>query len=318
MVDRVNSGRHHPRRSSDRIDRSALVRSLRPPAWDWSFEEEGSLALQLNPKHGSDTVEPMLQPLAPGGAVRLRRRRAVREARRRQFAIVTVIAVVGMAMLLVTAFGGGDHPSAPLSAPASAARLLQAGPPTPQVISRIGPLHLQFPINQSRVTAVGYAGGADGALALAPIGSQANEGLVKRIWHALVGGGSGSPRWYQLPGGPGPATSALDVGAPSGTDVYAPVDGTIVGIAKVVLSGGAYGQRIDIQPAAAPSLVVSLSRLAADPSLVVGASVTASGSKLGRILDFSKVERQALARHTNDAGNHVLLEVHTAATLQVP
>ena len=108
------------------------------------------------------------------------------------------------------------------------------------------------------------------------------------------------------------------MGAPSGTDVYAPVDGTVVGIASVVLNGRTYGQRIDIQPTVAPSLVVSLSQIAVDPSLVVGASVTASGSKLGRVLDFSKVERQALARYTNDAGNHVLLEVHTAATLQVP
>ena len=44
----------------------------------------------------------------------------------------------------------------------------------------------------------------------------------------------------------------------------------------------------------------------------------AASSKLGRVLDLSKVERQALARYTNDAGNHVLLEVHPAATLQIP
>jgi hypothetical protein len=250
--------------------------------------------------------------------VRVRRRNPAREARRRQFAVVLVIAVVAVAMLLVTAFGGGDHPAAPLPAPASAARLLPAGPPLPQVISRIGALHLQLPVNRSRVTAIGYSGGADGALALEPVGSQANEGLLKRVWHGLVGGGGGSPHWYQLPGGPGPPTSALDVGAPSGTDVYAPVEGTIVGIAKVIVNGRQYGERVDIQPTAAPSLVVSLSQIAVDPSLVVGASVNASSSKLGRVLDFSKVEQQALARHTNDAGNHVLVEVHAAATLQVP
>src|SRR5205085_7903076 len=125
----------------------------------------------------------------------------------------------------------------------------------------------------------------------------------------VVGGGGGSPRWYQLAGGSGPATSALDVGAPPKTDVYSPVDGTVVGIEKVTLNGDSrhFGQRIDIQPSGAPSLVVSVSQLRVDPSLVVGASVTASGSKLGQVLDFSKVERQALARYTNDAGNHVLL-----------
>ena len=192
--------------------------------------------------------------------MRLRRSRAEREARRRQLAVVIVIAIVAATMLLVTAFGSSDHPASALVAPASASRLLPAGPPAPEVIARIGTLHLQLPVNQHRVTAIGYAAGTDGALALAPVGRQANEGLVKRLWHSIVGGGGAGPRWYQLPGGAGPPTSSLDVGA----------------------------------------------------------SVTASGSKLGQVLDFSKVEKQALARHTNDAGNHILVEVHPAATLQLP
>ena len=96
------------------------------------------------------------------------------------------------------------------------------------------------------------------------------------------------------------------------------MDGTVVGLDDVVLNGRAYGSRIDIQPSGAPSIVVSISHLRADPSLVVGSTVTASGSKLGEVVDFSHAERQALARYTNDAGNHVLIEVHPAATLQVP
>ena len=85
----------------------------------------------------------------------------------------------------------------------------------------------------------------------------------------------------------------------------------------MILDGKAYGERIDIQPTSAPSLVVSVSRLSADPSLVVGATVTWDGSRLGQVRDLSKVERQALARYTNDSGNHVLVEVHPAATLDV-
>jgi hypothetical protein len=86
----------------------------------------------------------------------------------------------------------------------------------------------------------------------------------------------------------------------------------------VILNGRPYGSRIDIQPAGAPSIVVSVSHLRADPALVVGATVTAAGSKLGEVLDFSRAERQALARYTNDAGNHVLVEVHPAPALAVP
>ena len=220
--------------------------------------------------------------------------------------------------MLVTAFGGGGNSAATLSALGGPSRLLPAEPPAPQVISRLGGLQIQLPVNQTRVTAVGYSSGGVGALALVPVGSQANEGLLERLLHKAVGGGSGSPRWYQLPGGHGPDTSALGVGAAPGTDVYSPVDGTIVGISKVVLNGRVYGRRIDIQPTAAPSLVVSVSRLRPDPSLTVGATLAATRSKLGQVLDLSKVEKQALARYTNDEGNHVLLEIHPAAMLQGP
>jgi hypothetical protein len=219
----------------------------------------------------------------------------------------------------VTAFGSGDHPPASLGVPASAARLLPAGPPALQALARLGTLTVELPINRSRVTAIGYFGAADGALGLTPIGTQANQGLLKRLLHAIAGGGSGWPHWYLLAGGDGgPSTSALDVGAAPGTDVYAPVSGTIVGIGKVVLDGKTYGERIDIQPTNTPSVVVSVSDLTADPSLTVGAVVTESTSELGLVENLSKVETQALARYTNDAGNHVLIEVHQAAELDIP
>ena len=62
------------------------------------------------------------------------------------------------------------------------------------------------------------------------------------------------------------------------------------------------GEKIDLQPTTAPSLVVSVANIAADPSLTVGAPVTAGSTKLGTLLDLAKVETQTLARYTNDAG----------------
>jgi hypothetical protein len=257
----------------------------------------------------------MSPPAYSGRAAPHRTRREQQDARRRRLAVLIAIAVVALATLLVTAFGGGEHPTALAPAPASATRLLPAGRPLPKVLARIGALRLQLPVNESRVTAIGYFGAEDGSLALSPVGHQANEGLLRRLVHKVLGGGGGWPRWYVLPGGHGGSMTALDVGAPPGTDVYAPVDGTIVGIGKVTLSGKTYGARIDVQPIDAPSLIVSISHVAADPSLTVGSMVTADASKIGTVLDFSRVERQALARYTNDAGNHVLLQVHPAATL---
>lgn len=244
-----------------------------------------------------------------------KRRHLERERRLRRLAVLIVVVAIGLVTLVLSAFGGSGAP-VQQAVPASATRLLlPAGPPQPEIVARLGSLHLQLPVSQSRVTAIGYQGGSTGALALAPLGAQGNQGLLKRVVHAIFGGSSGRPRWYQLPGGEGPSSSAIDVGAAPGTDVYAPVDGIIVAIDDVVLNGRIYGSRIDIQPAGAPSLVVTLSHVRVDPSLAVGSPVTSAGSKLGSVVDFSHAERQALSRYTNDAGNHVVVEVHPAATL---
>jgi hypothetical protein len=222
------------------------------------------------------------------------------------------VAIVAIGTLLVTAFGGGGHPTPAITAPGSAARLLPAGPPGREAVARLGTLTLDLPVNPSRLTAIGFYAASDGALGLSPLGPQVNEGLLKRVAGSIFGTGSHGPRWYLLPGGTGPSTSALDIGAPSGTDVYSPVDGTIVGIDKVVIAGKHYGQTIDIQPTVAPSDVVTVSNIAADPSLSVGSMITAGSSKLGELLDLSRVQKQELAHYTNDAGNHVLVEVHPA------
>lgn len=220
--------------------------------------------------------------------------------------------MIALVTLLLTAFGSG-HQSVQALTPAPAKRLLPAGPPSPQVVALVGPLRIQLPIAQSRVTVIGYHASADGALALEPLGHQANAGSFTRLAQKLFGGSSGGLRYYELGGDGGPGTAALDVGAAPGTDVYAPVDGTIVGLAPLVVNGRTYGTEVDIQPSGSPSLLLALTHLRPDPALTVGASVAAGTSKLGTIVDFSRVERQALARYTQDAGNHVELEVHEAA-----
>jgi hypothetical protein len=272
----------------------------------------------MRPKRAA-TVTAMSAPALPGRAVRMRRRREQQEARRRRLAVLIAIVTIAAVTLALTAFGGGgNHAARPALTPSSsAARLLPAGPPTPEVVASLGALRVELPVNQARLTAIGYYGGADGGLALTPVGTQKNAGILKRFLHAVIGGTTSKPDWYLLPGGQGPSTSALDVGAATGTDVYAPVDGTIVGITKVVLDGKHYGDRIDIQPTSAPSMVLSISRLKADPSLQVGTLVTAAASRIGEVIDFSQVEHQALAQYTNDTGNHVQIEVHPTTTLQV-
>jgi hypothetical protein len=248
---------------------------------------------------------------------RVRPKQQHRARRARRIAILVLLGSTLVPIVLLSAFGGGST-VVPVVAPAAATRLLPAGPPSPQVIATFNDVRLQMPVAQSRVTAVGYSGGSTGALGLAPVGTQGNAGLLQRLWRKVTGSGSSGARWYQLPGGQGASTSALDVGAPAGTDVYSPVDGTIVGVDDLILDGRSYGQRIEVQPTNAPSIVVVVSHLRADPALEVGSAVVAGSSKLGSVLDFSGVEKQTLSRYTQDAGNHVLVEVHAAATLSLP
>jgi hypothetical protein len=261
----------------------------------------------------------MPSPRAPGQARRQQlQARASSRRRARRIAGLVAASIAALITLLLTAFGSGAPSQSVATAPAPAKRLLPAGPPRPQVVALRGSLRLQLPIDRSRVTAIGYHAVGSGALELEPIGRQANEGLVSRIVRRLFGGGEGRISYYQLGGEDGPETAALDVGAAPGTDVYSPVDGTVVGITPYVVSEQTLGARIDVQPATAPSLVLTLTHLRPDPALSVGSAVAAARSKIGNVLDFSGVEKQALARYTQDAGNHVSIELHPASTLALP
>ena len=252
----------------------------------------------------------------PATAYRRPQRRpsaAVRRARRR--ALLTVFGLAVLVILLVSAFQSGGSPAIGGGVPASASRLLPAGPPSPLVIAVHDSLRIQLPINQRNVTAIGYHGAGDDALPFDPLGRRLNEGLFSRVFHRIFGGGGGKLAYYQLGGGAGPATGSLNVGAAPGIDVYTPADGTIVGVRPYVLNGKNYGSVIDLQPSADPSVVISISHLRADPALTVGSPLTAGTSRIGTVIDFSNVERLALARYTQDAGNGVAIEVHSSATL---
>jgi hypothetical protein len=275
-----------------------------------------SRSAQLKRARPERSVRTIPPPKAVEQARRARRRRAAGHARARRVALLLAASAAIGITLLLSAFGSGSSASVP-TAPAPAQRLLPSGPPRPQVVALRNTLRIQMPISQNRVTAVGYHGVDNGALALEPVGRQGNEGALARLVRRIAGTGSSGITYYQL-GGEGPETAVLDVGAAPGTDVYSPVDGTVVGITGYVVSGRRLGSRIDIQPASAPSLVVSLMHLRSEPTLTVGAPVSAATSKIGTVLDFSRVEKQSLARYTQDAGNHVSLELHPAATLAIP
>jgi hypothetical protein len=190
-----------------------------------------------------------------------------------------------------------------------------SAPPEPQILATVGNLRIQGPVAEGGVTAVGFHGSSDGALVLKPVGPQRNEGLVARLWRRITGASKTGLAWYQLSGGP---LRTLDVGAVAGTDVYSPVNGTIVAIRDQVVSGKVVGATIELRPTSAPSLVVSIQNVRPDPSLTVGANVATESSKLGTVTNISRYERQALERYAAEGGNNVAIQVYPSATLGVP
>jgi murein DD-endopeptidase MepM/ murein hydrolase activator NlpD len=309
---------------------------------DWAFPIRGALALVPEPvrplEEAPETSEPvpfglkalatfvtvprMATTEAPGFAARARQRQrdeARAKARRaRRTAALVVIACGCLVALLLTAFGRGSEAVPTITGPAPASRLLPAGPPRPQIVATQESLRIQLPIDQSRVTAIGYHASGTQALPLEPVGTQANAGLVDRIFRRLFGSSGSDVRYYMLEGGVGAETGGLDVGAPVETDVYAPVDGSVIAITDNVVNGTVYGVRIDIQPSGSPGVVVSLSNLRADPALTVGSTVSSGTTKIGRVIDLSGVERAGLARYTQDNGQHVHIEVQPATSLTTP
>jgi murein DD-endopeptidase MepM/ murein hydrolase activator NlpD len=286
---------------------------------------DGALALspetgdRLNAQTTSDSVARMAWPEAPGLAARaaLREEERATARRARRIAALVGVTTVALVVLLLTAFGS-NGPLVGDNVPAPAQRLLPSGPPRPQIVATHESLRIQLPINQARVTAIGYHASGAPALALEPIGSQANAGLFGRIVQRLVGDDGSGISYYLLEGGTGPRTGGLDVGAPVGTDVYAPVDGSVIALSDRVVNGKPYGKVIEIQPSDNPGVVVALSNLAMDPALTVGRTLVAARTKIGRVIDLSTVEHAALARYTQDKGQHVHVELHAAASLAAP
>jgi hypothetical protein len=327
-----------PRARRHLRERTAAVSLLPPAAWEWSFWEDGSLALdrhELWDEPGLRSGESLSQSrehfgrlnlVEPSGTVtrmpsrasarraRARRRAAQPSLRARRLAGLALLSAIALVTLLLTAFGS-PAPARVATTVAGAESGLAPSTPLPQVVAQVGELRLDLPVAQQQLTALGYYGAGNGALALEPLGRQGNRGRLGRLVDTILGRDGDGLTWYRLQGGHGAATSALAVGAAPGADVFSPVDGTVVGITDYVVDGRERGVRVDIQPASAPSLVVSVSRLEADPALTVGSAVVAATHRLGRVVDLSDVEEMALAEHTQDAGNHVTLEVRPAATL---
>ncbi len=221
-------------------------------------------------------------------------------------------AAIVVLVLVLGAWTEGPAPTPLGTAPAAGEETLSSIQPVPIVVARAGSISLKLPVARKAVTAIGYHASPD-TIALSPQGRQVNEGFFARLWHRVTGSEGGVVSYYELSGGVGVSNGALDIGAVKGTDVFAPINGKILQIATYVVNGYPLGKRIDIRPDDDPTLIVSISRIEVDPAREIGEPVTAGAIRIGSIVDYSKVEKQQLARYTQDPGNHVTIEVRAGA-----
>ena len=247
-----------------------------------------------------------------------RRRRTVRRRDPRQMrmrlagAATVLLLVLGIALYLHSGSGSADTTGI---APPDTTALAPNGPPSPpETLATVSVLPLELPVSQRRVTAIVYhATGSTTAIPLSPAGSQKNAGFFSRLYDRFFGGGSSSgPSYYIDSSGTGADTSSVDVGAPAGTGVYAPVDGVVVSVQPYVLNGAVRGSIVQIRPSNLAAVIVTVGNLDKHLNVDVGTPVLASVTRLGTIADLSKLIQQTVSNYTSDAGNHVSLEVSPA------
>jgi hypothetical protein len=226
--------------------------------------------------------------------------------------LVVVVTIIATALRS----GSSDNSPAAIASVVPSSQLAPNAPPAPVGMATApGNLVLDVPINHRRITAIVYHGvGTSNVVPLVPLGSQRNAGILNTIAKMLTGApdGGGGPSYYVDDAGQGPSTGSVDVGAVAGTDVYSPVDGKVVSIRPYVIDGRAYGSVIEIQPSSTPADVITLTNLATARGIVVGSTVSAATTKLGAVVDLSKVLTQEISRYSSDAGNHVHIEVGPA------
>lgn len=236
----------------------------------------------------------------------------VRPHGRARLFVAIALAVGVLAIGGVGIVGVGGTGLIPSIAPAT--RILPAGPPQPQSLARQDALVMLVPVQQTRITAILFHPvTGSSALPLTPVGQPVDEGVVGRVIAAFAGDDAGGPR-YHVDGDP----ESVDVGAPVGTDVYAPVDGKVLSITPLIVEGVAYGDQIAIEPLANPGVVVVASGLQADPDLSVGTPVSTrpeAWTRIGRVVDVTGALEPVLARYTQDGGNRVQLEVRPATAV---
>jgi hypothetical protein len=132
-------------------------------------------------------------------------------------------------------------------------------------------------------------------------GAQGAEADAKLVGEALV-------MWRSRPGKPDTAT---DVGADPGSDVFAPVTGTVVKVKKFDLYGKYPDYEIHIQPRGYPNVDCVLIHVD-DITCAPGDRVAAGVTRIAAVRKLDKRVRPQLRSYTDNGGHHTHLQLNDA------
>jgi hypothetical protein len=218
--------------------------------------------------------------------------------------IVSVAAVVWS-----TARQNGSVDPGAVASPVTASALDLGIRPPDRVIARAGLIDIHLPIDRQRIAFTLFRAVDDvDAVGLSPDGT----------WKHSI-----APR----DGRAGSETAGLDIAAPAGAIVYAPVDGTITSVVPYTVAGIEAGYQVDITPDAQSDVIVRVRHIEGIPEdrragpvckvgglakPNVGEPVTAGITCIGQVRDATdllQAARPEVARYVSGSGNHMHMEV---------
>lgn len=259
-------------------------------------------------------VRSPLVSMGPSLVEERRRRRAVH----RGLLVVGAMAAIGVGLTLVIVALGREvivGGSAAQPGRATAVPSVSMSRPNPLRLAQVPaegtgqPLALQLPINLRGVTGIGYGRRHDSdVLDLEAEGSPANmPGGERMLRRFLATRPVSAIRWFSLTESSSP--NVAYIGAQPGSQVYAPVSGTVVAIADYVLNDQPLGKVVQLQPAGDAETVLVMRNLDVADGLAVGQAVSAGATLVGTVRDMGTAIIQPLATYTHDSGSCVELYV---------
>ncbi|MDQ4127950.1 MAG: hypothetical protein M3151_08410 [Actinomycetota bacterium] len=235
-------------------------------------------------------------------------RRAEREAgvyRRRRLMAIALLVLGALALIFAVLVQTQASDAAERAVPIDPNN---AGPDA--VLAEAAGVAVSSPIRPANLTGLGYHPEGESLVQMTPRG----ENLSANAFLGLLSTGE-TPEdihYYLMDaaGRGGPETGALDVGAETGTTVYAPVTGTVTSIQPDPVVQDA--NVIQIKPDANPDVRVNVSLVRSVGDAGVNDRVTAGMTELGTVADSAAVLDPQLSSYTTDAGNHVTVSVARA------